>query len=363
MRTVLNSKKSLYLFFAFLFGLILSLSFYSLSKRTFAETEDLLGDESDAYAFVPEEKFVTIFDGSSKRTVRSSASTVKDLLDRLDVALAETDSVSPSLETEIDADNFFINIYRSRPVLVIDGAVSKIVNVSSFDPKTAVRSAGFIVYDEDRVEIASAPNFLETGVSSALKIVRGSGKTVTLEEDLPFETKTVKTYDIPEGAEEVQSLGELGKIRRVFRVKSLDGKEVEKELVEETVLRAPVDRVIAVGSPKISQNPLSPSMGRNRYTTTNLSGATVERQETFYDLPMSVVMSFCGKSSYTVREDGAKVDEDGYILVAAELSRYPRCSVVETSLGPGKVYDTGGFAASNPEQFDLATDWSNHDGR
>ncbi|MBQ6130702.1 G5 domain-containing protein [Candidatus Saccharibacteria bacterium] len=362
MRTVLNSKKSLYLLSAFLLGLILSFSFYSFSKRTFAETEDSL-EESETYAFVPEEKFITVFDGSSKRTVRSSASTVGDLLDRLNVVLSETDSVSPSLETGIDADNFFINIYRSRPVLILDGAVSKIVNVSSFDPKTVVRSAGFTVYDEDRVETVSAANFLEAGVSSALKIIRGEGKTVTLEEDLPFETKTVKSYDIPEGSEKVESLGELGKIRRVFRIKSIDGQEVEKELISEETLRAPVDRVVAVGAPKLSQNPLTPSMGRNRYTTTNLSGTTVERQETFYDLPMSVVMSYCGKSSYTVREDGAKVDEDGYVLVAANLSRYPRCSIVETSLGPGKVYDTGGFASSNPEQFDLATDWTNHDGR
>lgn len=28
-----------------------------------------------------------------------------------------------------------------------------------------------------------------------------------------------------------------------------------------------------------------------------------------------------------------------------------------------KVYDTGGFAANNPEQFDIATDWSNRNGR
>jgi len=362
MRTDLFSKKSLYIFSAFVVGLVFGLSFWAFSKRTFAETETS-PEESEAYAFVPEEKFITIFDGSSKRTVRSSASTVKDVLDRLNVSLSETDSVSPSLGTEIDADNFFINIYRSRPVLVLDGAVSKIVNVSSFDPKTAVRSAGFVIYDEDYVETVSTVNFLETGASSAFKIIRGNGKTVTLEEDLPFETKTIKSYDIPAGSEKVESLGELGKIRRVFRVKTLDGAEVERELVKEEVLRAPVDRVVAVGAPKISQNPLSPSMGRNRYTTTNLSGSTVERQETFYDLPMSGVMSFCGKSSYTVRDDGAKVDDDGYILVAAELSRYPRCSVVETSLGPGKVYDTGGFAATNPEQFDLATDWSNHDGR
>jgi len=28
-----------------------------------------------------------------------------------------------------------------------------------------------------------------------------------------------------------------------------------------------------------------------------------------------------------------------------------------------KVYDTGGFAATHPDGFDLATDWSRVDGR
>ena len=61
--------------------------------------------------------------------------------------------------------------------------------------------------------------------------------------------------------------------------------------------------------------------------------------------------------------DGVKIDQDGYVMVAADLSRYPRCSIVETSLGAGKVYDTGSFVASNPEQFDIATDWTNRNGR
>jgi hypothetical protein len=79
---------------------------------------------------------------------------------------------------------------------------------------------------------------------------------------------------------------------------------------------------------------------------------------------MSVVMRNCGQGGYyTVRADGAKIDRDGFVIIAANLSRYPRCSEVDTSLGRGKVYDTGGFAAKNPEQFDLATDWTNHDGR
>ena len=58
-----------------------------------------------------------------------------------------------------------------------------------------------------------------------------------------------------------------------------------------------------------------------------------------------------------------KVDKDGYVIVAANFGRYPRCSEVNTSVGRGKVYDTGGFAANNPEQFDIATDWSNRNGR
>lgn len=90
----------------------------------------------------------------------------------------------------------------------------------------------------------------------------------------------------------------------------------------------------------------------------------VAHRETYYDLPMNVVIGACGKGGkYTVRSDGAKIDQDGYVLIAANLQSYPRCSVVETSLGPGKVYDTGGFAVRHPYGFDLATDWTNHDGR
>ncbi len=88
----------------------------------------------------------------------------------------------------------------------------------------------------------------------------------------------------------------------------------------------------------------------------------VAHRETYYDLPMNVVMRACG-GSYSIRSDGAKVDQNGYVLVAANLNSYPRCSVVETSLGPGKVYDTGGFAARHPYGFDLATDWTNYNGQ
>ena len=42
-----------------------------------------------------------------------------------------------------------------------------------------------------------------------------------------------------------------------------------------------------------------------------------------------------------VADDGTIRDGDGYIVVASDLSYRSRGSVVQTSLGPGKVYDTG----------------------
>lgn len=52
-----------------------------------------------------------------------------------------------------------------------------------------------------------------------------------------------------------------------------------------------------------------------------------------------------------IASDGTIRDADGYIVLASD--DYPRGTVVETSLGAGKVYDTG----SGSGNIDLYTDW------
>ena len=54
-----------------------------------------------------------------------------------------------------------------------------------------------------------------------------------------------------------------------------------------------------------------------------------------------------------VAEDGTIRDENGYICVAADPSFLPYGSVVETSLGTGKVYDSGCAYGT----VDIYTDW------
>lgn len=86
-------------------------------------------------------------------------------------------------------------------------------------------------------------------------------------------------------------------------------------------------------------------------------------KETYYNLNMTSVVSSMRNAGfseeeypYYIREDGVKM-LGKYVMVAANYSKYPKGSLVESSLGTAIVCDTGGFAASNPDQLDIATNW------
>lgn len=86
-------------------------------------------------------------------------------------------------------------------------------------------------------------------------------------------------------------------------------------------------------------------------------------KETYYNLNMSGVVSIMRRMGFSESEYPYNVRADGvkclgpYVMVAAHLGKRPRGSKVQTSLGTGMVCDTGGFAANNPTQIDIATAW------
>lgn len=82
--------------------------------------------------------------------------------------------------------------------------------------------------------------------------------------------------------------------------------------------------------------------------------------ETYYNLDMSVIVQVAHSNGiggeYWVREDGCKM-LGNYIMLACNRDVHPYGSIVQTSLGAGISLDTGGFAANNPYQVDIATTW------
>lgn len=392
---------------AVLVGLIFSVTMKTLPS--FAEEEAAGAASGEA------EHFVTIYDGGEKKTIKTGAATVGETLGRAEIALNDKDVVEPGLDEPIVAD-FKINIYRARPAIVVDGIRQVQIMTAVSDPKEVAKSAGIELLEEDVVKITPFDGFLETGMSTAYKVFRAKkirfvfygqaaeirtqaetvadflaeqninptekdwvsaamdtvltddmllsihrqGKqTITVDEEIAFSLKTTYDYSRNMGYKVVTRPGVKGSKTVTYEIEMKNGKEISRVAISEIVVSPAIAAEVTVGAHPIAMNPLTKGMGRNRYTTS--SG--VLRQETYYDLPMSLVMQNCGGGGkYAVRDDGVKVDKDGFVIIAAHLGKYPRCSVVETSLGLGKVYDTGGFALVNEEQFDIATDWTKRDG-
>ncbi len=221
----------------FFFGWLLRVN----SESTFAEAEDSGVKELGV------SKHVSFFVDGQKLTVKTEARTVGEALHRMSLEIGQGDIVEPGLDAEINADNYYINIYRARPVLIKDGMMEKYLMTASFDPKVIAKQAEMTVYDGDEIKLTANSSFLETGVASVYEVSRNGGRTITEDVEIPFTEETVRDANLMNGQSEVRQLGEVGMKRVYYNVKYIDNVEVEREIVKEETVREPVARITAVG--------------------------------------------------------------------------------------------------------------------
>lgn len=211
---------------------------------TYAESKDSdNGVVSDAH-------FVTFHDDTKSLTIKTTAKTVAEALERAKIRYHNSDHVEPALTESINSDNFHINIYRARPVIIKNGSISKFVMTASVDPKEIAQAAGITIYDGDELSLVSNQNILESGVATVYQLTRNGGRTITVEEDIPFNDKSVSDTSLPTGQTNLRQVGELGRKSSVYQVNFVDGKEVSRELISTNIIKNPVDRITAVGMKK-----------------------------------------------------------------------------------------------------------------
>ena len=360
-------------------------------------------------------RLVTMHDKGVTTVFLADAKKVGDVLKSQGVVLDSRDRVEPSIDEELVAAEYRFNIYRAQPVVVIDGPV-RIKTLSAFQSSRQIATdVGITTYDEDLMSVRPLDDVVADGAGLQLTIIRATpfvldlygsktqvrtqattvaamlqeknivlgesgrvslpldapitagmdirvwreGKqTVSVEQEIPVSTELVYDADRPIGYRAVQTKGLVGLRSVTYQLEIKDGAEISRIEIANIVTRNPTAQIEVIG---ILNNGSGLTASRGAQYWTDSMG--VSHRETYYDLNMSVVMKSCGQGGfYTVRPDGAKVDDQGYVIVAANYGIYPKCTVVETSLGAGKVYDTGGFALRHPYGFDLATDWTRYDG-
>lgn len=250
-------------------------------------------------------RVVEFYMEGEKQSLPTRARTVGEFLERINVTLGENDIVEPTKNTPIDDEKFHINVYRARPVTIIDGGNRTFAYSAAVTPRSVAQQAGIMVYPEDKVETTIPDNFLKEGVlgekvsierSVAANInlygahvpVRTLSKTVnellreknvklepgdtvqpaldapitpqlqifvlrpgtqiaTTEEVIPMPMEVIEDQSLSFGVQVVRQQGTPGKRVVTYQIQLVNGQEVGRTKIQEIVSVEAVKQIVARG--------------------------------------------------------------------------------------------------------------------
>jgi uncharacterized protein YabE (DUF348 family) len=231
-------------------------TFGSTVADVLAESEVQVGELDDVTPAVGEE----ITDGASievvtakpvdvnvdgeASTVHTTAATVEELLDELDVN--EKSALSAPLTAELASVGAVAISTPKNVTLAVDGETRKEVTTAT-TIGDLLQEQKIKLGKEDKLSVAAAEPVTE---GTKVKVTRIDRERVEEAESVPFETATTTNSGMYEGEEKVTRAGEPGERVKVYEVVLTDGKETDRKLVSEKVTREPVSQKITVGTKK-----------------------------------------------------------------------------------------------------------------
>jgi uncharacterized protein YabE (DUF348 family) len=249
-------------------------------------------------------RLITIHDRGTEQVILTSATTVADALKEAGIQLDSSDSVEPALSQKLVAKEYNVNIYRARPVIVIDGDTKQKIITSYQTPEQIAKSAGITLYPEDKTTLASTDDIIAEGAGLKLTITRATpfsltlygqttiaraqaktvgdmlkeknitlasvdrvsptvstpltsgllvrvwreGKqTITADEPVAFTTNKIQDGDQPVGYDSLQTVGVNGSRSVTYQVTIQDGREVGRSEIASITTLQPVQQVEVIG--------------------------------------------------------------------------------------------------------------------
>ena len=252
------------------------------------------------------EKLVTIYDRGAEKTIVTKARTIREALKLAKFSIDEhQDVVEPSLDSEMVAEKYNINIFRARPITIVDGNKRLKITTAEQTPALIAKAAGIEVFEEDKTTLSNSDNMAVDGANMVMKIDRASmvnfvlygkesvirthaktvgellkeknidpkkddtlsvdrsakiipgmkielwrnGKqTITAEEDVKFEVEKVQDANRDSGYREVKQVGENGKKNVTYEVEMKNGVEVSRKEIASVVTKEPKKQIEIVGT-------------------------------------------------------------------------------------------------------------------
>jgi uncharacterized protein YabE (DUF348 family) len=147
-------------------------------------------------------RLITIYDRGIEKVILSEATTIGDALKEAGIAIDDKDAVEPAVTEKLVASDYQVNIYRARPVVIVDGN-TRTKTVTPYQTALQIsQSAGIKLYDEDTTNLERTDDIIAEGAGLKLTINRATPFSFTLY----GKTTTVRT----QGATVGEMLSEKG---------------------------------------------------------------------------------------------------------------------------------------------------------
>lgn len=192
-------------------------------------------------------KEVVINDNGNQIVVKTMKTTVFDVLEQNGIEVKPEDYISLTLDTQLKNSGINeINIKRAVPVTIsVDGRQLQV--------KTYKDTIGEVLQDNavqlsplDKLEGKDLGD--KIAESMKINIVRVSEELVSEQIPIPFEVTSRENKRMDKGTETVVREGQEGIQEKVYKVVKEDGKEVARELLEDKIAMAPVNKIIEFGT-------------------------------------------------------------------------------------------------------------------
>ncbi|HEY4549357.1 MAG TPA: ubiquitin-like domain-containing protein [Bacillus sp. (in: firmicutes)] len=189
-------------------------------------------------------KQVQLSKENGKESIWTTSKTVKDFLKEQSIVLNEHDEVQPSLNTALKK-GMDITVKRAVPLTLLDGGVEKETWSTSTTVADFLTQQGVSLTELDRVEPALEDKVMENGT---INVIRVEKVTDVVEEPISYAIVTNKDENLDTGTEKVITEGQEGLISKEYEVTLENGKEVSRVVLNEKKLKDKQDKVVSVGT-------------------------------------------------------------------------------------------------------------------
>lgn len=251
------------------------------------------------------ERLITVHDEGRDRGILTRATTLRQAFLEANITVDPNDLVEPGLDEQLVASNYDVNMYRARPVTVVDGAVRLKVMSPYQTAKQIAFHAGITLQDEDMATLEPHTDMVSEGAGIRMNVTRAApltlvlygtkttaytqaktvgemltGKNITIasedtlsvaketpiqpgmlvelwrngkqtateERDVAFAVEKIKDADREVGYRQVKTPGTPGKRTVTFEIEIRDGKEVARKEIQSVITKEPVKQVEIVGA-------------------------------------------------------------------------------------------------------------------